>query len=131
MLVMLFVYGFFGNVNLFYGCLEEGEGGSVLYVGDFVIVVLLGGVDLLCVDQVVVFVCLYEIDLECYVLGVEGIFVMLCCVFMFGVIVQFELECEDIDDIIEVFLFIECFCVEGFCEGEMLVVCLCVICVFV
>ncbi|WP_413706690.1 sulfate/molybdate ABC transporter ATP-binding protein [Ralstonia sp. Ralssp110] len=117
-----FVYGFLGNVNLFHGRLEEGEGGSVLHVGDSAIAVPSGGVDSSRADQAVAFVRPHEIDLERYAPGAEGIPVMLRRALTLGAIAQLELEREDTDDIIEVSLPIERFRAEGFREGETLVV---------
>jgi sulfate transport system ATP-binding protein len=117
-----FVYGFLGNVNLFHGRLEEGEGGSVLHVGDSAIAVPSGGVDSSRADQAVAFVRPHEIDLERYAPGAEGIPVTLRRALTLGAIAQLELEREDTDDIIEVSLPIERFRAEGFREGETLVV---------
>jgi sulfate transport system ATP-binding protein len=117
-----FVYGFLGNVNLFHGRLEEGEGGSVLHVGDSAITVPSGGVDSSRADQAVAFVRPHEIDLERYAPGAEGIPVTLRRALTLGAVAQLELEREDTDDIIEVSLPIERFRAEGFREGETLVV---------
>ena len=97
-----FVYGFLGNVNLFHGRLEEGEGGSVLHVGDSSITVPSGGLDSSRADQAVAFVRPHEIDLERYAPGAEGIPVTLRRALTLGAIAQLELEREDTDDIIEV-----------------------------
>jgi len=121
-----FVYGFLGNVNLFHGRLEEGEGGSVLHVGESAINVPSGGIDSsrarLVENEAVAFVRPHEIDLERYAPGAEGIPVTLRRALTLGAVAQLELEREDTDDIIEVSLPIERFRAEGFREGETLVV---------
>ena len=121
-----FVYGFLGNVNLFHGRLEEGEGGSVLHVGDSAINVPSGGVDSSRArsveNEAVAFVRPHEIDLERYAPGAEGIPVTLRRALTLGAVAQLELEREDTDDIIEVSLPIERFRAERFREGETLVV---------
>nr|WP_311529779.1 sulfate ABC transporter ATP-binding protein [uncultured Ralstonia sp.] len=121
-----FVYGFLGNVNLFHGRLEEGEGGSVLHVGDSAITVPSGSVDSsrarLVENEAVAFVRPHEIDLERYAPGADGIPVTLRRALTLGAIAQLELEREDTDEIIEVSLPIERFRTEGFREGETLVV---------
>ncbi|MEF9386418.1 sulfate ABC transporter ATP-binding protein [Ralstonia solanacearum species complex bacterium KE056] len=117
-----FVYGFLGNVNLFHGRLEAGEGGSVLHVGETALSVPPGGVDASRADQAVAFVRPHEIDLERYAPGAEGIPVTLRRALTLGAVAQLELERTDSDDIIEVSLPIERFRAQGLREGETLVV---------